>query len=161
MIYQLKDEKKKMELRNNDDFSGYLSDEELMELIRQVESAEMLHAPTHLKENVLTQIRRERQVGRKRQIFVYRAKVLIAMAAALTVLILMPMGSAEGERQMFMQNQTTAVSMEQAALERQKSIDDKWEEYREARESGGVRGMIGNIGARVSQFGESLSWKRD
>ena len=93
MIYQLENEKKKMKQRDSDDFSGYLSEEALFELIGQVEREEMLRAPAHLKENVLTQIRKERRAGRKRQIFAYRAKVLIAMAAALTVLILMPAGS--------------------------------------------------------------------
>lgn len=161
MIYQLEDEKKKIRKRNCDDFSGYLSEEALAELIAQVETGEMLHAPVHLKENVLTQIRKERKAGRKRQIFVYRAKVLIAMAAALTVLILMPAGGEEDSGQAFLTKQTTAVSMEQAALERQKNIDDKWERYREERSSGGIRGMFGEIGARISQFGENLSQDRD
>ena len=86
---------------------------------------------------------------------------MIAMAAALTVLILMPAGSVEDERQTFLSKQTTAVSMEQAAEERQKSIDDKWEAYLEEQASGGVRGMIDDIGARVSRFGKRLSWDRD
>lgn len=161
MIYQLENEKKKMKQRDGDDFSLYLSEEALLELIGQVEREEMIHAPVHLKENVLTQIREERRAGRKRQIFAYRAKVLIAMAAALTVLILMPAGSGAGAGETFLTDQTDAVSMEQAALERQKNIDDKWEEYRQERESGGVRGMIDDIGARVSQFGKRLSWDRE
>ncbi|MDE6943687.1 MAG: hypothetical protein K2P66_04600 [Lachnospiraceae bacterium] len=161
MIYQLENEKKKMKQRDSDDFSGYLSEEALLELIGQVESEEMLRAPVHLKENILTQIGKERRASRKRQIFAYRAKVLIAMAAALTVLILMPAGSVEDERQPFLSKQPAAVSMEQAAVERQKNIDDKWEEYREEQASGGVRGMLGDIGARVSQFGRRLSWDRD
>lgn len=136
-------------------------EEKLLELIREVENGEMLHAPAHLKENVLEQVRRERKAARKRQIFAYRAKVLIAMAAALTVLILMPMGSAEDTGQTFPLKQTAAVSMEQAALERQKDIDDRWEKYREERAGGGIRGLFGDLGARVSQFGESLSWDRD
>lgn len=161
MIYQLENEKKKMKQRDGDDFSGYLSEEALLELIGQVESEEMLRAPAHLKENVLAQIRKERRAGRKRQIFAYRAKVLIAMAAALTVLILMPVGSVEDAGQPFLSKQTTAVSMEQAAEERQKNIDDSWEAYREEQESGGVRGMIDDIGARFSQLGKKLSWDRD
>ena len=83
------------------------------------------------------------------------------MAAALTVLILMPAGSVEDERQPFLSKQTAAVSMEQAAVERRKNIDDKWEAYREEQASGGVRGMLGDIGARVSQLGKRLSWDRD
>ena len=161
MIYQIENEKKKMKQKDSDDFSGYLSEEALLELIGQVEREEMLRAPVHLKENVLTQIRKERSAGRKRQVFAYRAKVMIAMAAALTGLILMPAGSVEDERQTFLSKQTTAVSMEQAAEERQKSIDDKWEAYLEEQASGGVRGMIDDIGARVSRFGKRLSWDRD
>lgn len=161
MIYQFENEKKKTGRQNSDDFSGYLSEEALLELIGQVESEEMLRAPAHLKENVLTQIRKERRAGRTRQIFVYRAKVLIAMAAALTVLILMPAGNGDGADQMLVSKQPAAESMEQAALERQKNIDDKWEEYKKERESGGVRGMIDDIGTRLSQFGARLSWDRD
>lgn len=160
MIYQLEDEKKKMKQRDNDDFSGYLSEEALLELIEQVESGEMLRAPAHLRNNVLTQVRKERKAARQRQIFSYRAKVFIAMAAALTVLILMPMGRAEDTGQSFMPKQTSAVSMEQAAMERQKNIDDHWERYRQERASGGIRGLIDGIGDRVSQFGENLSWDR-
>ena len=161
MIYQIEDEKKKKQQGDSGDFSGDLSEKALLELIEQVENEEMLRAPVHLKENVLSQIRKERRAGRKRQVFVYRAKVLIAMAAALAVLILMPIGSGAGGRQTFLPEQTAAVSMEQVAMERQKNIDDKWKEYKEARESGGVRGVIGDIGARVSQFGKRLSWDRD
>ncbi len=95
MIYQIEDEKKKIRHRSSDDFSGGLSEEELLKLIEEVETGEMIHAPVHLKNNVLTQIRKERDGNRKRQLFVYRAKVLIAMAAALMVLILMPAGRME------------------------------------------------------------------
>ena len=157
MIYNINDEKRKLRHQGSDDFSGGLSEEALMELIEQVETKEMLHAPVHLKENVLTQIRKERKAGRKRQIFAYRAKVLIAMAAALTVLILMPAGSTEDSGHTFLQNQTAAVSMEQTAMERQKDIDDKWEKYMEERSSGGIRGFFENINTKVTQFGKSLT----
>ncbi len=161
MIYQIEDEKKKISHRSSDDFSGGLSEEELLKLIEEVETGEMIHAPVHLKNNVLTQIRKERDGNRKRQLFVYRAKVLIAMAAALMVLILMPAGRMEDVGQMFVPKQGNAVSMEQAALERRRHIDDKWEAYREERASGGIRGMIDDIGVRISQFGENLSRDQD
>ncbi len=147
MIYQIEDEKKKIRHRSSDDFSGGLSEEELLKLIEEVETGEMIHAPVHLKSNVLTQIRKERDGNRKRQLFVYRAKVLIAMAAALMVLILMPAGRMEDVGQMF--------------VERRRHIDDKWEAYREERASGGIRGMIDDIGVRISQFGENLSRDQD
>ena len=122
MIYQIEDEKKKIRHRSSDDFSGGLSEEELLKLIEEVETGEMIHAPVHLKSNVLTQIRKERDGNRKRQLFVYRAKVLIAMAAALMVLILMPAGRMEDVGQMFVPKQGNAVSMEQAALERERRM---------------------------------------
>lgn len=161
MIYQLENAKKKIKYHGSDDFSGKLSEEALFALIEEVENGEMLQAPVHLKENVLAQIRKEQKAGRKRQLFTYRAKVLIAMAAALTVLLLMPMENAEYAGYLFMHEQTSAVSMEQAELERQKNIDAHWEKYREERAGGGVRGLFGEIGARVSRFGENLSWDRD
>ena len=157
MIYHIEDEKKKMDHRSRDDFSGYLSEEALMKLIGQVETKEMLHAPVHLKVNVLAQVRKERRAGRKRQVFVYRAKVLIAMAAALTVLILLPAGDAEDAGHTFLKGGTTAVSMEQAAIERQKSIDDKWERYMEECASGGISGFIEDINTRFTRFGEEPS----
>lgn len=155
MIHQIEDKERK--LRHQDGFSGYLSEEALMKLVGQVETKEMLHAPAHLKENILEQITRERKAGRKRQMFVYRAKVLIAMAAALTVLILMPAEDTEDAEHTFWQKQAAAVTMEQAALERQKDIDDKWEKYMEERASGGIRGFIEDINTRVTRFGENLS----
>ncbi len=155
MIYQIEDEERK--LRHQGGFSGYLSEEALMKLVEQVETKEMLHAPAHLKENILEQVTRERKAGRKRQMFVYRAKVLIAMAAALTVLILMPAKDTEDAGHTFWQKQAATVSMEQAALERQKDIDDKWEKYMEERASGGIRGFIEDINTRVTRFGENLS----
>lgn len=157
MIYNIEDKKRKLRHQGSDDFSGYLSEEALMELIDQVENKEMLHAPVHLKENVLTQVRKERKAGRKRQVFVYRAKVLIAMAAALTVLILMPTGNGEDAEHTFLQNLTAEVSMEQAAMERQKDIDDKWEQYMEECSSGGIRGIFEDINTRVTRFSERLS----
>lgn len=157
MIYNIKDEKRKSIHQSIDDFSGYLSEEALMELIEQVETQEMLRAPVHLKENVLTQIRRERKAAGKRQIFAYRAKVLIAMAAALTVLILMPTGEAEGSGHKLLQEQPSTVSMEQTAMERQKNIDDKWEQYMEERSSGGIRGFFEDFNTKVTQLGRNLS----
>ena len=156
MIYSMEDEKKKLRHQSSDDFSGYLSEEALMELIGQVEAEEMLHAPVHLKENILAQIRKERKAAGKRQVFAYRAKVLIAMAAALTVLILMPSGSVEDSGYTFLQNQPAAVSMEQAAMERQKEIDDQWEKYRKERSAGGIRGFFEGLNTRVMKLGENL-----
>ncbi|MBO5473011.1 MAG: hypothetical protein J6A08_04395 [Lachnospiraceae bacterium] len=91
MIHSFMDEKNKSHSKQETPSYG-LSNEELLELIKQVEAEEMVRAPVHLKANVMARIRTHRQAVKKRQLFTYRAQVLIAMAAALTVLILMPGG---------------------------------------------------------------------
>lgn len=153
MIRSIEEEKKKMNRRRNDDFSGGMTEEALMELIRQVETEEMLHAPGNLKANVFEQLRRERHTAKKRQIFTYRAKVLTAMAAALAVLIFMPSDRAEKVSEVSVQQQT---ELEQMAQRRQQSKDDDWEKYQATRERGGMRGFFHEINEAVTQFGASL-----
>ena len=155
MIHNIED-KKKMNRRRNDDFSGNMTDEALMELIRQVEAEEMLHAPKQLKENIFEQLRRERRATKKRQVFAYRAKVLVAMAAALAVLIFMPDDRAESVQKVSVQQQTEAESLEQIAQRRQQDRDDNWERYLAEHERGGVRGFLNDINERITQFGASL-----
>lgn len=123
-----------------------LSEEELARLIEQVEEQEMLHAPVHLKENVLARVRRQRQTAQKLQLFSYRAKVLVGMAAALTVLFLVPVGEREtnpsSEKffdKMFWQEQADVDEIQQGALERQKQIDQAWQKYQEAQERASAR----------------------
>lgn len=155
MIRNIEDDKKKLKRRQDSGFSGYLSDEELYELIGYVEEKEMLHAPAHLKENVIAQIRRKKRNARKRQVFAYRAKVLAAMAAALAVLILMPDDTARRTGQMFAKQQVSR-SLEQMALERERDIDDSWGQYLKERESGGVRGFFRDVNEKIMEFGTSL-----
>lgn len=156
MIRNIEDEKKKMGRRRNDDFSGAMSDEALMELIKQVETQEMLHAPRQLKTNVFDQLRYERRAAKKRQIFAYRAKVLAAMAAALAVLIFMPNDRAESVQKVPVQQHAEEDSLEQMALRRRKDRDDNWERYLAERERGGLRGIFDDINEAVTQFGASL-----
>lgn len=156
MIHDFEDEKKRVNRQQNDDFSGSMTEEALMELIRQVEAEEMLHAPKQLKENVFAKLRRERRTAKKRQIFAYRAKVLIAMAAALAVLIFMPSDRAESVQKVSVQQQKESESFEQMAQQREKNRDDNWERYIAERERGGVRGFLNDINERVTQFGASL-----
>ena len=160
MIRNIEDEQKNIKRHQDSGFSGYLSDKELHELIGQVEEGEMLHAPAHLKENVLTQIRRKRQNAGKRQVFAYRAKVLIAMAAALAVLIFMPDDTDGSAGRMFIRQQES-VSSEQRALERQRDIDVNWERYLRERESGGVRGFFRGLNEKITEFGTNLYDKID
>ena len=155
MIRNIEDEKKNLRQRQDSSFSGYLSDEELYELIGRVEEKEMLHAPAHLKENVLVQIRRKRRNAGKRQVFAYRVKVLVAMAAALAVLILMPDGAARSTGQMFAKQQMSR-SLEQMELERQKDIDANWERYPNERGNGGVGGFFRGINEKITEFRTGL-----
>lgn len=156
MIHNIEDEKKKMNRRRNDDFSGSMTEETLMELIRQVEAEEMLHAPKQLKGNIFAELRRERRAAKKRQVFAYRAKVLVAMAAALAVLIFMPNDSAEIVQKVSVQQQTEEESLEQIAQRRQQDRDDDWEKYLAQRERGSVRGFFDNINEKVTEFGTDL-----
>lgn len=155
MIYNIDDEKSKVNRRRNDDFSGGMTDEALAELIRQVEAEEMLHAPRQLKENIFMQLHRERQNAKKRQVFTYRAKVLIAMAAALTVLIFMPNDRTESVQKTTVR-QEQGGSLEEIAKERQKNRDDEWERYLAGQARGGVRGFFDNINEKMTQFGTDL-----
>lgn len=148
MIRNMEDEKKNMRRRDSDS-SGYLSDGELSGLIRIVEEKEMLHAPAHLKGNVMAKIRRDRHNARIRQVFVYRAKILTAMAAALAVLVLMPADRTEREGQVFVEQQA-GVALEQMALERQRDIDENWEKYLGERENGRIRGFFRDINEKIT-----------
>lgn len=139
MIHNLKEETSKLH-RKQDVLSSGFSDEELLELIRQVETEEMLHAPIHLKNNVMEQIHMQRRAVKKRQIFTYRAQVLIAMAAALTLLILMPAGVSHIEKipQSWQINQEDAElqqkSLEEKGQKRQQEIDAEWAKYQAQQE---------------------------
>ena len=128
-----------------------MTEKELAELIEQVESQEMLHAPVHLKHNVMEQIRRERRSLKSRQVFIYRVKVLAAMAAALVLLILMP-GDFTGSRAGAITPQMQDESLEQMAIQRQEDIDANWERYLAGRENGGVRGFFRSINEKVTEL---------
>lgn len=155
MIHNMEDEKKKMNLQRNDGFSGDLTDEALMELIRQVEAEEMIHAPRQLKANIFDSLQRKRRTAKKRQVFTYRVKVLAAMAAALTVLILMPDDRAENVQETFVQQEESG-HLEEMALQRQKDRDEDWEKYLVQQERGGVRGFFNDVNEKVTQFGTDL-----
>lgn len=157
MIRNIEEEKKNLKRHQGSSFSDYLSDEELYELIGHVEEKEMLHAPAHLKDNVMAQIRRKRRIAGKRQVFAYRAKVLVAMAAALAVLILMPDDTARSAGQMIAGQQMSST-LEQRALQRQRDIDADLERYPKERESGDVREFFRDINEKVTEF-ELKIWR--
>ena len=155
MIQNVNDGKKNLRLHQDSNFSGYLSEEELDELIRQVESQEMLHAPIHLKDNVMAQIKSEKRSIKSRQILVYRIKVLAAMAAALMLVILMPDDHTEKLAGITVL-QTQNESLEQMAIRRQENVEANWEKYLMERENGGMRGFWSSINDKVTEFRTGL-----
>ena len=89
MIHNITEERKKLNRRKTS-LSEPFSDEELLRMIGQVEEKALIHAPKGMKGEILFRLDEERQKRKKRQLFSYRAKVLVGMAAALAVLILVP-----------------------------------------------------------------------
>lgn len=72
----------------------YLSDEELMKLIADVEEHEMIQAPFYMKHEILQRVRQESVVHRvhsaKIQFLTFSLKVTLATVAAVAVLLLAP-----------------------------------------------------------------------
>jgi len=182
MIHKMDDAKKKpdrhgqgglikaadMKIRDSHNLDGHaarrqevsckteMTEEELLRLIGQVEMEEMLHAPKHLKDNIFAQIRKERRIAKKRQVFVYRAKVFVAMAAALAVLILMPVQNRVDVRGVPVQEREEDRILEQMALRRQKNRDSDWEQYLEGQKRGSVRGFLEDLNEKMNQLGADV-----
>lgn len=77
----------------NDD---YLSDEELLDFIDEIENNAMLKAPMYLKGQILQEIEVEKKKNIRQQLLVYKIKIMGAMAAAIILLFLLPV-SVQGE----------------------------------------------------------------
>lgn len=138
MIHNIMEEREKLHRHDSSAFEPF-DEEELARLIGEVEERALIHAPAHLKDNVLSQISAERQKVKRRQIFSYRAKVLVGMAAALTVLFLVP---ADGERaadvpqagilaNLLPEETTGPDAWVEDAVRRQEDIERTWERYQE------------------------------
>lgn len=139
MIHNIMEEREKR-YRREGPLPVSFTEEELARLIEEVEERELIHAPGHLKENVFLQIDRQRRTAKKRQLFSYRAKVLVGMAAALTVLFLVPADGTEKAdtpknsilSSLLPEKETGGLDeWEQEAIDRQQDIDKTWERYRE------------------------------
>ncbi len=142
MIHNINDEREKR-YRQDAPLPDSFTEEELLQFIGQVEERELIHAPGHLKEDVFRRIDRQRKQERNRRLISYRVKVLAGMAAALTVLLLIP-----AERQAtpdrprhtftipFLQGEEMSGvdEWEQAALEREQDIDRVWERFQKQQE---------------------------
>lgn len=81
----------------------YLSDKELQSLIQNMEQEDMIHAPHYLKESILEKIKSEERVtsisshrSSKVQLITYAMKVGVAAAAAIVLLLLIPVGDLGG-----------------------------------------------------------------
>lgn len=144
MIHNI-DERKKTNTRQSV-VSGSLREEELARLIEEVEAREMLHAPAHLKENVLRQVTKRQEAAQKRQLFSYRAKVLTGMAAALAVLFLVPVDGRQIQNvpgtevlgQLF-ERENGEETLRRESLVRQEEIERSWQKYREEQEKAEAR----------------------
>lgn len=146
MIHNITKERKKSN-RRDIFLPAPLTEEELARLIETVEKREMLHAPGHLKENIVSQIQVRKRRERERALFSYRAKVLVGMAAALAVLFLVPV---DGSPQAAM-TQTGILKMlygepargvdewEQDFIDRQRDIEETWERYQAGQERADAR----------------------
>lgn len=163
MIHNM-EEKQKGYARQSS-ISGMLSEKELARLIEQVEEREMLHAPVHLKDNVFTQIRKQRQAAQRLQLFSYRAKVLAGMAAALTVLFLVPVAERNTQdltqsgifNQISWQEQENVDEIRQGALIRQQEIERTWQKYQEEQERINAReAYFTGIGNKIRDLRERI-----
>ena len=119
-------EEKEQSSMEQTDFSVPMSDEQIARLIAEVEGKEMLPAPVHLKENVLGRVRRQKRVEREKKLFSYRVQVLVTVAAALTVLLLIPSGK--------QQNVVQGKTLEQMAQRRQENRENDWQKYQKQEE---------------------------
>lgn len=142
MIHNIVEEREK---RYQQDVSpaAVFSDEELLRLIEQVEERELLRAPRHLKEDVFQIIDRETKRECGRRLIFYRVQVLAGMAAALTVLLFLPIegqNASERGRPAFVNHfwqgdgEPANDEWEQTVLAREHEIDRQWERYRKKQE---------------------------
>lgn len=146
MIHNMTEERKKLN-RREASLPAPLTDEELERLIGAVEGRELLHAPGHLRENVFSQIGAEKRQAKNRALFSYRVKVIAGMAAALTVLFLVPVDGTEktnmpqsGILGALCGEETQGVDeWEQDAIERQQDIEKVWERYQAGQERADAR----------------------
>ncbi len=142
MIHNIAEEREK---RNKQDIfpSDAFPEEELLQLIGQVEERGLIHAPGRLKEDVFLRIDRQRRREKSRRLFSYRVKVLAGMAAALTVLLFLPVEERNTPDRMrppllerFLPEEGTpdADDWERTALEREREINRVWEQYQRKQE---------------------------
>lgn len=117
-----------------EDTLDYLSDEELQSLIESIEQEDMIHAPYYIKQSILDQVESEERItaisshrSSKVQLITYAMKVGVAAAAAIVLLVLIPVKDYGS----FPDDETRYEEW----LEYQNPIDDKYR-YEEAWDKG-------------------------
>lgn len=88
----------------------YLSQEALERLIAETEAGSMLCPPKGFKDDILNQIREKKQRIKNRQLFSYSMKVIVATAAALGIVLIVPMNLRSQEGKEAVENVGTTVS---------------------------------------------------
>ncbi len=117
----------------------YLTDEALERLIARTESEAMIHPPKGFKGEIMERIELKKRRGRNRQMFSYSMKVIVATAAALGIVLIVPANIRSGER---------AETME--------SMD--MEQYREQQSDGSFTFRLNTrMDEYCSQFNEKLN----
>lgn len=111
-----------------------------------------------MKERVFFQLDEERKKRKRRQLFSYRAKVLVGMAAALTVLFLVPVD----DRKMFDvpwtdQGTVDMDAWEQDIMERQQDIDRTWMRYQKGQKRAETRTQY--VWSIVETIEEKTDWE--
>lgn len=163
MIHNIEEKQKLYERRSP--VSSMLNEEELAQLIAQVEERELLHAPAHLKENVFLQVERQKRTKQKLQLFTYRTKVLVGMAAALAVLFVVPVGEGETGKpsqsgifdQILWQEQEDVDEIEREAFARQQKIERTWQKYQEEQERETAReNYLTGIGNKIRNLRNNI-----
>lgn len=100
---------------------NYLSDEELMQLISDIEASPVQTAPPYLKDEILKQAAKTKAIHavtaaipKKQELFRFSARVIAAAAAAIALLIVMP-GVSQMEQMQMEQNQIRNQITDEAA----------------------------------------------
>lgn len=164
MVHNLQEKENKNKQSRCQDFSEYLTEEELACLIAQVERDGMLHAPKHMKNNVFKSLHMQKEAAKEKQLLLYQLRIAVTTAAAIAVLILMPaIGAKDTIRASFRQMErkeweTTQRSRQEAlqkeALKYQQEQSARWQEYQDKMQRNEEqKGFFEDIRRKLTQFG--------
>lgn len=120
----------------------YLSDEELLKLIADVEENSLIQAPKRLKSYIFSKIEAKRNRAKMVSMTTYRLKVCVAMAAAIGIFCILPFEMPSSTDRVikaseYREKKYTAYALKQAESDR------KALQWRETKEEG--KEIIENI----------------